>query len=1738
MRHRLAPIVIAVATLALLHASVAHEGTSSTTRTIGSGDGYSCALTDLGGVVCWGRNDEGQLGNGSTTDSSMPVTVSGLASGVTAISLGSRSACAVTSGGGVKCWGDNTYGQLGIDPSTPSSDVPVDSALTSGVAAVAAGGEFTCALTTGGGVKCWGDNGYGELGIGSVPPYSSTSPVDVSGLASGVTSIAAGEIQACAVTSEGAAECWGSNSQGILGTTTGSDCGSPCAPTPVVPNGLSSGVAAMATATQNSCALMTDDGLKCWGYNGIGMVGDGGSCGNLCTTPQDVSGLSSGVAQVSIGFNTACALLTTGGVDCWGTASNGQRGDGSTGSLDWAYSPVGVSGLSSGVRAIGTGWTHTCVLTGAPGAKCWGKNDHGQLTSTGSDPQATPVDLDQIDTVTDVTKGGGDFTCAIVSGSTQCWGGQRSGELGIGSTNGNYSTPQSVVSLGSPVTSISAGFTHACAVVGGGVDCWGSNGAFALGTGGGGESSTPVGVDNLGAGSGVTAVSAGYQHTCAIISAAAECWGWDQFGQLGDGSNSSSSAFVQVSGLTSDVTAISAANRFTCAVMGGGAYCWGDNTAGQLATDPSVTPASNVPLAIAGLDSNVTAIAAGGTEDAGGAHYQDACAVVSGAVECWGADYGITPVSVVGLSGVTQVAVGGGFGCARTSGGAAKCWGLNHWGQLGNGSYDNAFDPTVYAVSGLSSGVASITAGGSSACAALTTGSAQCWGYSQDGELGNGDTGFFCCTTPSTVLTRHWPAAKFGQAVAFTSAAPGAAAVNDTYAPAASASSGLGVTFGTSGGNCSYDSGSGNVTMLSTGTCTVTADQSGNSSYDAAIEATQSFTIGQGTQTIQFTSTAPSSPVVGDTYDPAATGGGSGNAVTFGTSGGNCTYDGGTGLVTMTHVGTCTVTADQTGSSNYEAATQVTQAFSVAKGPQSVSITSTAPGAATVGDTYTPAASGTDSGIDVTFGTTGGKCTYDSGSGEVTMTHVGTCTVTADQAANDDYDAATTDTQSFTVAKGAQSVAFSTSPPGSPTRGGTYNPAATATSGLTVALGASGDCTYSGGTVTFVHAGSCTVTADQAGDTDWNAAPQGTQTFSVGKAVPTVAVSAVTTVNSSNKSSAHASGTVEAGDSVKLSVSDGTTTAGPFTANVTSGNWSVTGMNLGSLADGTITYTATATDEIAQTADATKTATKDTVAPTATIGATRPANPTNATTAQFGFTADETGSTFSCKLDTAVAAACASPKSYSGLPAGTHTFKVTATDPAGNPSTPATFSWAVDLTAPNTSILTGPAAATKQTTAALSFSSNDTNATFLCKLDTAAFAACTSPKSYSGLTTNAVHVFTVKAKDAAGNIDASPATRQWLVDTVAPTTTIPTAAFTAGTVLGTTVPVTLAWTGTDPARSSGISSYGLQKQTGAGSFTAITLSPVNATSKAIAFTPGTGYGFRVRATDGAGNTGAFSTTGQTHVAVTQQTALAIVFAGTWSNVSSGSASGGSYKQASAAGASATYSFFGPQSVAWVAATGPDRGKADVYLDGAKITTVDLYSATLGYRKLVFARGALTVANHKLKIVATGTKNAASTSARVDVDAFVSVGYRVGSYIYVTSDPNDWVGRGGTYDVTDADGTFTSSVVNSGGTLEGFVNNSAGWNWDLAAVPGQPLTVGTYPNVQDYYHRDNAHAGLAVSAFNRGCGAGLTGSFRVLYASFAGATVNHFRATFVQVCANQGTAALRGEIGFNMPVPAP
>lgn len=363
--------------------------------------------------------------------------------------------------------------------------------------------------------------------------------------------ISAGSGHTCAVLS---AEvwCWGTNTSGQLGN--GSTLNSN---KPVRVTGLS-GAVAVAAGFNHTCALINDGTARCWGSGFAGQLGNGGFVNS--SVPVTVTGLS-GATAISAGRLHTCAIVM-GAARCWGDNGIGQLGNGTT---TPSATPVNVVGLSTTVTAISLGWGHTCAVLIDGSGRCWGINDFGQHGSgaTGS-PSTTPVPVFGLGGANALTSGD-EHNCVLVGGTPRCWGLNSAGQLGNGTTSSSPSST-SVVGLGFAIA-ISGGGEHTCALPGdGSVRCWGFGGGGQLGNGSTATSTTPVVV--TGVGSFPMAVTAGGNHTCAILTTKEiRCWGANFAGQLGNGTNVNSSVPVSTVRLPGAPTGVQARPDFASATV-------------------------------------------------------------------------------------------------------------------------------------------------------------------------------------------------------------------------------------------------------------------------------------------------------------------------------------------------------------------------------------------------------------------------------------------------------------------------------------------------------------------------------------------------------------------------------------------------------------------------------------------------------------------------------------------------------------------------------------------------------------------------------------------------------------------------------------------------------------------------------------------------------------------------------------------------------------------------------------------------------------------------------------------------------------------------------------------------------------------------------------------------------------------------------------------------------------------
>jgi len=726
---------------------------------ISVGTHHTCAVLDDDSLYCWGWNNNGQLGDGSFTDSTTPVAVS-LPSGRTAtsVSVSYVNSCAVLDDASVYCWGWNGYGQLGNGATSASnSNTPVAVSLPSGRTAslVDTGYLHTCAVLDDATLYCWGYNSQGQLGDGT--NTNSNTPVRVS-LPSGRTadSVASGGDSTCAILDDASAYCWGTNSYGLNGDGMTTNSNTPVAVS--LPSGRTA--TSIANYGGHTCVILDDASLYCWGYNSNGELGDGSQSNS--NTPVAVS-LPSGrtASSVSTGAGRTCAVLDDASAYCWGANSYGQVGDGTT---TERHTPVAVS-LPSGRTAtsLDAGNSHTCAVLDDASLYCWGYNNYGELGDDNSPTDSsTPVRVRLSGWPSAIAASYG-HTCAVLDDAPlYCWGDNTYGQLGDGTTT-DSSTPVTVSLLsGRTATSVSSSTFHTCAVLDDdSLYCWGSNTYGQLGVGTNTNSNTPVAV-SLPSGRTAASVAAGYVHTCAVLDdASLYCWGGNTYGQLGIGSQSTSSTPVAVS-LPSgrSASSVTVGNYHTCAVLDDASlYCWGRSNHGQLGD--GTTDDSPTPVAVS-LPSGRTAASVSSTNF-------HTCAILDNAsLYCWGynvhGEIGLptsttsssTPVHVSLPSGRTASLVSAGYyhTCAVLDDASAYCWGRNIEGQLGIGSQSTSSTPVAVS---LPSGrtTPSVSAGHQHSCAILDDYSLYCWGYNTDGQLGDGTT-----TSSSTPVATSLPSGR------------------------------------------------------------------------------------------------------------------------------------------------------------------------------------------------------------------------------------------------------------------------------------------------------------------------------------------------------------------------------------------------------------------------------------------------------------------------------------------------------------------------------------------------------------------------------------------------------------------------------------------------------------------------------------------------------------------------------------------------------------------------------------------------------------------------------------------------------------------------------------------------------------------------------------------------------------------------------------------------------------------
>lgn len=749
---------------------------------IEGGAEFTCLLLADGTIRCGGSNVSSELGNAAfTVDGTIPspsVTVQDITTAVE-IAVGIDFACARLQDGRVMCWGRNNRGQLGSGTALPESAAPEEVSGIGGAGPAAidisAFHQHACAVVEGGDVRCWGRNDQGQLGNVGLDKADSNIPVAVETFPiscayadnaqvtcvvdfgapptpyTGARGVEAGVLRTCVIGSTvtdqldpsatlndpNLVRCFGYALEYGLGNgdlTPRLAAGMPVLDLPGGP--AAAELVSVSLGSVSGCALSRGGEVRCWGRNTFGQQGNGTLTENR--TAQRVRDLPAASRLVS-GSLFSCAGTEPGEVYCWGNDAQGQLGDGGAVMARHARVPVLVEGTGTSVL-LGSGGSHACSLRSDGRVLCWGRNARGALGTGDFRARTLPTPVARLRDAVDVAAGE-NFVCAVdQQGDVYCWGAGALGELGNGTTPSL--APRAVEGLG-PAVKVVAGDAYACALLrDSSVWCWGSN-VF----GEQGLASHPTTVPTEFAQLSGTAVDigAGRLHACAIVEGGAvECWGNNARGQLGNPlSNESSLVPVPVDGIT-DAAELYVGGDHACVVHADRTLsCFGASVYGEAGVLTATgAPATVIPLKavehVAALgESTCASVAADGAQAAG--------------VYCWGRNtdgqLGIGFTDTEGhpqpaynsVTGVVDMSGGGGEFersiCAVLGDGTVSCWGSNLNGSLGHGDEDTP-EPNPTPVSNTDNAL-KVDTGKNFACAVLDDGTATCWGSNSDGQLGD-----------------------------------------------------------------------------------------------------------------------------------------------------------------------------------------------------------------------------------------------------------------------------------------------------------------------------------------------------------------------------------------------------------------------------------------------------------------------------------------------------------------------------------------------------------------------------------------------------------------------------------------------------------------------------------------------------------------------------------------------------------------------------------------------------------------------------------------------------------------------------------------------------------------------------------------------------------------------------------------------------------------------------------------
>ncbi|UJR86872.1 MopE-related protein [Sandaracinus amylolyticus] len=687
-------------------------GACQSARRFSVGSYHACVVRG-GEVYCWGHNQEGKLGDGTTARRVSAVRVTGLTD-VVEVSAGGEHSCARTTDGRVHCWGDNTVGQLGTSSMTAFSATPL---LVTGIplaVEVTAGGYHTCIRSTANEVWCWGEGRQGQLGDGT--RTSRATPARATAFTGAPAQVDTGDAVTCIRTDAGALQCVGDAiAPAVAATVTG---------------------ATYVDVRAGGCAIQGAGALRCFGRAGTLGVVDAAATSALLPGMTDV-------VDVGLSGSHTCAVRANGTVWCWGQGTYGRLGDGG---VTARITPVAVAGITDAVR-VGAGARTTCIERTGGRVTCFGSTQYGLL---GDGAPLAPLEVIGITDAVDVAAGP-EHTCVRrADGTVACFGANAAGQLGDGTTTSRL-LPVAVSGLAG-VTRLEAsrsvygtdgGSTCATRAAAGGTGhelvCWGSSGEHQSGAGMPFFTAPNV-VSPLQAS---TLVTIGEAHVVIASSTAGSISGLgrNDYGQLGLEPNAyrTTMTYSFDASPIGAVSSLSAARSTTCATRAsdGAVYCFGEGQ--QLFAVQTEPYYSYVPFRITGMS---------GVEVVGGQlHF--CLRSATGSVRCWGRNESgergdgtrlsvTAPTSTLAITDAVQLAAGSSHTCARRASGAVACWGLDSSAQVSGGGPELGTcgcSTMPLDVPGLADAI-DISAGAAHTCAVRANGRVVCWGSNETGQLG------------------------------------------------------------------------------------------------------------------------------------------------------------------------------------------------------------------------------------------------------------------------------------------------------------------------------------------------------------------------------------------------------------------------------------------------------------------------------------------------------------------------------------------------------------------------------------------------------------------------------------------------------------------------------------------------------------------------------------------------------------------------------------------------------------------------------------------------------------------------------------------------------------------------------------------------------------------------------------------------------------------------------------------